>query len=40
MADESSMSDWSRRIDTMMLAIAVVMFAVLLGIALVTWQTG
>ena len=31
------MSDWGRRIDTMMLAIAVAMFAVLIGLA-ETWK--
>ena len=34
------MSDWDRRIDRMMLAIAVAMFAVLIGVAVMTWQPG
>ena len=32
------MSDWNQRIDRVMLAIAVAMFAVLLGLAVVMWQ--
>ncbi len=32
------MSDWNRRIDRVMLVIAVAVFAALLGIAVVMWQ--